>query len=76
MKQLGNYTLAVGVDDEKQKKRMLHSIDDNKTCHDLKTAVPNLIDDNTAYKHCIEKLHSMYKPEKNITVIDSVKWNN
>ena len=38
----------------------------NKIYHNLKT-LPNFSDDKTAYKHCIDKLHSIYKPENNVT---------
>lgn len=61
MEQLDDYILAAGVDDEKQKKAILLSIGASKIHHDLKTTVPNFSGDNTTYKHCIDKLHSMYE---------------
>ena len=46
---------------------MLRSIGGHKIRHDLKTTVANFNDDNTTYKHCVDKLQSMYEPEKNVT---------
>lgn len=46
---------------------MLCFISGGKICHDLKTAVPNFSDDNSTYRYCIDKLCSIYEPEKNLT---------